>query len=112
MKTLEIMERDDSLARMRDWGTRFGEGLVAAADAQGLGVTLTGPPTMPYARFEGDGDDRALADIFTAECGKHGLYLHPRHNWFVSAANDDRDLDQALVAVEAGVVAVAASVRR
>jgi glutamate-1-semialdehyde 2,1-aminomutase len=112
LATLEIMEREDSLARMRDWGTRFGEGLVAAADAQGLGVTLTGPPTMPYARFEADDDDRGLADIFTAECGKHGLYLHPRHNWFVSAANDDRDLDQALVAVEAGVAAVAASVRR
>jgi glutamate-1-semialdehyde 2,1-aminomutase len=112
LATLEIMEREDSLARMRDWGTRFGEGLVAAADAQGLGITLTGPPTMPYARFEADDDDRGLADVFTAECGKHGLYLHPRHNWFVSAANDDRDLDQALVAVEAGVAAVAASVRR
>jgi glutamate-1-semialdehyde 2,1-aminomutase len=112
LATLEIMEREDSLARMRDWGTRFGEGLVAAAEAHGLGIALTGPPTMPYARFEADDDDRGLADIFTAECGKHGLYLHPRHNWFVSAANDDRDLDQALVAVEAGVVAVAASVRR
>ena len=52
-----------------------------------------------------------LNDVFAAECGKHGLYLHPRHNWFVSAAMDERDLDQALVAVEAGVAAVA-SVRR
>ena len=62
---------------------------------------------MPYARFVADDDDRALADIFTAACGKHGLYLHPRHNWFVSAAMDERDLDQALAAVEAGVDAVA-----
>jgi glutamate-1-semialdehyde 2,1-aminomutase len=67
---------------------------------------------MPYARFADDGDDRALADVFTAACGAHGLYLHPRHNWFISAAMDERDLDQALVAVEAGVDAVAARVRR
>ena len=62
---------------------------------------------MPFARFEADEEDRALNDIFTAACGKHGLYLHPRHNWFVSAAMDERDLDQALTAVEAGVEAVA-----
>jgi glutamate-1-semialdehyde 2,1-aminomutase len=107
LATLEVMEREDSLGQMREWGTRFQEGLAAAAAARGLGIVVTGPPTMPYARFEADGDDRALNDIFTAACGKHGLFLHPRHNWFVSAAMDERDLDQALTAVEAGVDAVA-----
>jgi glutamate-1-semialdehyde 2,1-aminomutase len=110
LATLEIMEREDSLAQMREWGTRFQEGIAAAAAARGLEVVVTGPPTMPYARFAADADDRALNDVFTAACGKHGLYLHPRHNWFVSAAMDDRDLDQALVAVEAGVEAVASKV--
>jgi glutamate-1-semialdehyde 2,1-aminomutase len=107
LATLEIMERDDSLAAMNAWGTSFQQGIVAAAEARGIEVAVTGPPTMPYARFLADDDDRGLADIFTAACGKHGLYLHPRHNWFVSAAMDGRDLDQALTAVEAGVDAVA-----
>ena len=107
LATLEIMERDDSLAAMNAWGTSFQQGIVAAAEARGVGVVVTGPPTMPYARFTADDDSRGLADIFTAACGKHGLYLHPRHNWFVSAAMDERDLDQALTAVEAGVDAVA-----
>ncbi len=107
LATLEIMERDDSLAKMRSWGTSFQQGILAAAEARGVEVVVTGPPTMPYARFVADDDDRAIADIFTAACGKHGLYLHPRHNWFVSAAMDGRDLDQALTAVEAGVDAVA-----
>jgi glutamate-1-semialdehyde 2,1-aminomutase len=109
LATLEVMERDDSLARMNAWGSRFQDGLRAAAAERGVGIVVTGPPTMPYARFEADDDSRALADIFTAACGKHGLYLHPRHNWFVSAAMDDRDLDQALVAVEAGIDAVASN---
>src|SRR6201996_2018634 len=107
LATLEIMERDDSLAAMNSWGTSFQQGIVAAAEARGVGVEVTGPPTMPSARFTADDDSRDLADIFTAACGKHGLYLHPRHNWFVSAAMDERDLDQALTAVEAGVDAVA-----
>src|SRR6185312_7019999 len=112
LATLEIMERDDSLAVMNAWGTTFREGIATAAEARGIEVVVTGPPTMPYARFAADDDDRALADIFTAACGKHGLYLHPRHNWFVSAAMDGRDLDQALTAVEAGIDAVAARVPR
>jgi glutamate-1-semialdehyde 2,1-aminomutase len=107
LATLEAMERDDSLATMNSWGSRFQDGLRAAAAERGIGIVVTGPPTMPYARFEADDDSRALNDVFAAECGKHGLYLHPRHNWFVSAAMDDRDLDQALVAVEAGIDAVA-----
>jgi glutamate-1-semialdehyde 2,1-aminomutase len=108
LATLDRLESEDALGKMREWGTRFQEGLAAAAAARDVGIVVTGPPTMPFARFEADGDDRALSDTFTAACGKHGLYLHPRHNWFVSAAMDDRDLDQALVAVEAGVDAVAA----
>jgi glutamate-1-semialdehyde 2,1-aminomutase len=109
LATLEVIERDDALGVMNQWGTRFCEGVAAAAEARGLGIAVTGPPTMPYARFTADQDDRALADIFAAECGRHGLFLHPRHNWFISAANDEHDLDQALAAVEAGVDAVAAN---
>jgi glutamate-1-semialdehyde 2,1-aminomutase len=111
LATLEILERDDGLAAMNDWGTRFCEGLAAAAAERGLEIAVTGPPTMPYARFAADDDSRALADTFAAECGKNGLYLHPRHNWFVSAAMDERDLEQALAAVAAGVDAVADQVR-
>jgi len=66
---------------------------------------------MPFARFDADDENRTLNDIFAAACGKHGLYLHPRHNWFVSAAMDEHDLDQALVAVQAGVAAVASAAR-
>ena len=44
--------------------------------------------------------------------GRDSSILDASLSAVVSAANDDRDLDQALVAVEAGVAAVAASVRR
>jgi glutamate-1-semialdehyde 2,1-aminomutase len=108
LATLEILGRDDALGAMNAWGSRFCAGLDAAAEARGVDVAVTGPPTMPYARFTADDEDHGLSDIFAAECGRHGLYLHPRHNWFVSAALDDRDLDRALAAVEAGIDAVAA----
>jgi glutamate-1-semialdehyde 2,1-aminomutase len=107
LASLEVFERDGALATMNEWGGRFCDGLRSAAAARGLGIEVTGPPTMPYGRFTADDDDRGLSDVFAAACGKHGLYLHPRHNWFVSAAMDEHDLDQALAAVDAGVDAVA-----
>jgi glutamate-1-semialdehyde 2,1-aminomutase len=105
LATLDVYRRDHALAAMREWGAGFCEGLAAAADERGVAVKVTGPPTMPYARFEDDPEHR-LADVFAATCGEHGLYLHPRHNWFVSAALDERDMDQALSAVAAGLDAV------
>ena len=31
LATLEVMEREDSIGQMRDWGTKFQEGLASAA---------------------------------------------------------------------------------
>src|SRR6202012_4078674 len=38
LATLEVMERDDSLGKMREWGTKFQEGLKAAAEARGIEI--------------------------------------------------------------------------
>ncbi len=36
--------------------------------------------------------------------------FHPRHNWFLSAAHTDRDVDAALTATEPAFAVVAAAV--
>jgi glutamate-1-semialdehyde 2,1-aminomutase len=54
---------------------------------------------MPYLSFPGDRDYQ-LAEIFAAECAREGLWLHPRHNWFMSAAHTEADIAQALKATE------------
>ncbi len=37
---------------------------------------------------------------------EHGVILHPRHNWFVSAAHTDRDVARVLEATSHGFEAV------
>jgi len=37
---------------------------------------------------------------------RNGVYLHPRHNWFISAAMTQADLGRALTATEAAFAAV------
>ena len=33
---------------------------------------------------------------FSDACLRHGVYLHPWHNWFLSAAHTEEDVDRAL----------------
>jgi glutamate-1-semialdehyde 2,1-aminomutase len=47
--------------------------------------------------------------VFAAAAVEHGVLLHPRHNWFLSAAHSDDDIDSALVATDAGFRAVRAA---
>lgn len=102
--TLSVLEAG-GVEAMQSWGRRFWDGIEDRARSRDLGINLTGHVTMPYLSFPGDVDHR-LGDVFSAACASHGLYLHPRHNWFVSTALGEHDLHLALTAVGAGFDAV------
>ena len=108
LATLDVLEREDGLAAMQRWGGRLWDGIAAQARSLGVAVDLTGHATMPYLTFPGD-EDYAHGELFAAVCAREGLYLHPRHNWFVSTALTDADLDVALRATDRALAAVAAA---
>jgi glutamate-1-semialdehyde 2,1-aminomutase len=95
LTTLRILRETDGVATMRASGTRLQEGLRAQAAAHGLEVSVTGPPQMPLLQFARDPDfKKALA--WANACARHGVYLHPVHNWFLSTAHDEETIDAAL----------------
>ncbi|MFI5034970.1 MAG: aminotransferase class III-fold pyridoxal phosphate-dependent enzyme [Acidimicrobiales bacterium] len=100
LATIDVIERDDAIGQMRRVGQALRAGIQEQADRSGFEVRQTGPVQMPYLSFVGD-DDRSRAACFAASALRHGLYLHPRHNWFVSAAMTDADLELALAATGA-----------
>ena len=63
---------------------------------------------MPYLTFAGDQGHR-LASEFAAAAVRGGVYLHPRHNWFISAAMTDADVSRALTVTDQAFAAVAAA---
>ena len=105
--TLEELERIDGPARMRAMGQRLRDGIAAQAAACGIGVRQSGPPQMPTVLFEDDADF-AKGERFTREALKRGVYLHPRHNMFLSTAHTEADIDFALEATKAAFDALAA----
>jgi glutamate-1-semialdehyde 2,1-aminomutase len=103
--TIRALRAENAVERMDQLGTELRSGILAQAAALGIDVTYTGPPAMPYLTFAGD-RNHEQASAFAAAAMRHGAYLHPRHNWFISAAMTQADLGRALTATEAAFAAV------
>jgi glutamate-1-semialdehyde 2,1-aminomutase len=80
-------------------------GLEEQASSAGVRIAQTGPVQMPNLRFVDDVDFEQ-ARLFSGTCAAGGVIVHPRHNWFVSAALTDEDVDDVLAATEVGFAAV------
>jgi glutamate-1-semialdehyde 2,1-aminomutase len=112
LATIEAIREEGAIQRMREKGEALRRGLAEQASRFDVSVKQTGPVQMPYLTFDDDArGDHRLGDIFASASMENGLYLHPRHNWFVSAAMTDEDLDLALRATERAFAAVAAQRR-
>jgi glutamate-1-semialdehyde 2,1-aminomutase len=92
---LRELDRSDAIARMAALGTRLCRGLESGARAHGLDVVTSGPPALPFMSFRGD-RGQSLNRPFCAAAAERGVYLHPHHNWFLSAAHTEADIDQTL----------------
>jgi len=66
---------------------------------------------MPMIMFDGD-PDFSLGNRFVQEALRRGVYMHPWHNMFLSAAHQPADIDRVLEATDAALKQVAGSVDR
>ncbi len=99
--TLTELRRLDGPAAMARMGQRLRDGLEERARHHGVAIRQTGPVQMPSLLFEDDPDwKRGYA--FCAEALRHGAYLHPKHNMFLSCAHQAADIDRVLDAADAG----------
>jgi glutamate-1-semialdehyde 2,1-aminomutase len=103
--TITAIREEDAVAAMRRTGTKLQEGIERQAAEAGVRISMTGPPAMPNLRFPDDAD-LAKGKMFCGTVAEHGVILHPRHNWFLSAAHTDHDIERALDATSAGFQAV------
>jgi glutamate-1-semialdehyde 2,1-aminomutase len=105
LKSLEIFERDDTIAHMQRMGQRLRDGLAAQAKTHGQILKQTGPAQMPTVLFADDANlDKGK--LFVVEALRGGAWLHPQHNMFLSAAHTDPDIDRTLQATDSALAAV------
>jgi glutamate-1-semialdehyde 2,1-aminomutase len=100
LATLDELIACDGIARMEAGGRRLCDGLAERAGARRLDVTLSGPPAIPFMTFQADEGSFKRSYAFAGECARRGVFFHPLHNWFVSVAHTDADIDATLDAAE------------
>jgi glutamate-1-semialdehyde 2,1-aminomutase len=105
--TIGSLRDEGAIEAMDRVGTALRAGILEQAAARGIEINYTGPAAMPYLTFAGDRGHQ-LASTFAAAAIRAGVYLHPRHNWFISAAMTDADLAKALAATDEAFAAVQA----
>jgi glutamate-1-semialdehyde 2,1-aminomutase len=103
--TITQLRQSSAFGDMNRGAARLADGIRAQAAAHSLTVAYTGHPTMPYLTFAADSDYERM-NVFARACLDAHLYLHPRHNWFVSAAHTDDVVDAALAATDHAFSAV------
>jgi glutamate-1-semialdehyde 2,1-aminomutase len=100
LATLDEMEATDAIGVMYERGEMLKEGLHDQADTYGQEINYTGPDSIPFMTFAAeDGWDRSK--VFCEECYQRGVFFHPFHNWFISAAHTEEDIKKTLDVTDA-----------
>ena len=100
LATVTELAETDAIAHMEAMGRRLVDGLVERAEARRFEVVASGPPAIPFMTFRADEGGFDRARTFASAIAKRGVFLHPIHNWFLSAAHQARDIDAALDAAD------------
>jgi glutamate-1-semialdehyde 2,1-aminomutase len=103
--TIGALRDQDAVSTMERVGGRLRQEFEDLASSAGVPIRQTGPVQMPNLSFPGD-TDFAKARVFSAAMLERGVIIHPRHNWFLSAAHTDDDVDRFLEAADDGLQAV------
>jgi glutamate-1-semialdehyde 2,1-aminomutase len=106
LATMDVAEQTDLVPHLERVGRRFRDGLAAQARHHGLALRQSGPVQMPLLLFDDD-PSFETGFAFAAEALQRGVYLHPKHNLFLCGAHTEADIDEALVATDAALRAVA-----
>ena len=104
--TITELRDGNGLTAMREAGQQLRDGLADQAHHHGLVIHQTGPVQMPFLRFDDD-PDRDVVNRWCTETINHGVYLHPWHNWFLSAAHTSQDISEVLRATDRAFAVVA-----
>jgi len=98
---LQELKQSGGIEKMRRTGEMLRDGMLSQARSHGFEVTYSGPPAMPYMTFKADGGKWDRITAFCAYAATHGIFFHPRHNWFLSAAHSEQDLRHTLDVTDA-----------
>jgi glutamate-1-semialdehyde 2,1-aminomutase len=95
LTNLRVLDRVQGIDHMHRIGTLLMKGLEGAAKQNGFEVKCSGHPAMPFMRFA-DETNFMRQQEFCSLMALEGVFLHPHHNWFVSCAHTEMDVQETV----------------
>lgn len=113
LQTISILRDTDALDHLWKIGAALQDGLSRLVAAHGVAADVIGYPPMPFLRFaHADPSVRDMAKMsFVSAAARHGVLLHPDHQWFVSAAHTMEDVEFTLDACDRAFAALPRAAR-
>ena len=93
--SLQLCKDNQAASSVMSKGKLFCDQLESISHKFGVPLKMTGLPSMPYPWIEGDEDLYQIQSLCKL-AAKHGLYFHPHHNWFISDAMTETEINQSL----------------
>lgn len=93
LATVKELKRINGPALMNKIGKKLFEGMTKICASYGYNLKVTGAYSMPYVRITND-PSNMLHQEWCAECTARGAYFTSHHNWFVSTAHTQKDIQQ------------------
>ena len=102
LKTIEILERDRILEKVREKGEAFCRKVASIVAESGVAAEFSGAPLLPFITFPKEKDARykALRTEFYTQLIRRGVFLQPYHHGYVAYRHTDEDLDFAANAIQ------------
>lgn len=90
---LKELKRLDAPGVLMERGKTLLDGMIRIAKGYGYTLKASGVASMPYLRITDD-ESLMLHQRWCAECTKRGAYFTPHHNWFLSIAHGNTEIQR------------------
>jgi glutamate-1-semialdehyde 2,1-aminomutase len=102
--TIHILKESNAIQHIWAMGEVLQRGLRELISKFHVEAEVVGYPPSPFLRFTSP--DRlkrqSARDAFFTETTRKGVFFHPGHHWFVSAAHSPQDIEETLAVCQAG----------
>jgi len=97
LKTIEIMERENVLDKIKENGNKFAKEVKEIIEDSSVPCTFTGEPWMPYITFDRDPLNlyKKLREEFYRQLIRRKVFLQPFHHGYICYRHTNEDLEHA-----------------
>lgn len=93
LETLKQLKAVDGPKKLQETGRKLNGGMVSIAKSHGYTLKVTGDPGMAYYRITED-PSLMLHQDWCGACTRRGAFFTSHHNWFVTTAHSDEDIQR------------------